>query len=69
MSNVILRGFAGQATISDKSMRCNVRIMETTRVWTLLYIPDHLIYDLVVGRDFLEQEHVILVKRGKELIL
>ena len=35
-----------------------------------IVVPDeHLIYVLIVGRDFLEQKHVMLVKRGKEIIL
>jgi len=33
-------------------------------------VPDsHLIYDIIVGRDFLEQEHIFTIKRGYKLIV
>ena len=26
---------------------------------------DDLLYDLLIGRDFLDQEHILIIKRGK----
>lgn len=34
-----------------------------------IIIPDdHLVYDIIVGRDFLEQEHVVVIKKRNKVI-
>lgn len=69
ISDVILRGFAGQAVTSSKSTLCDIRIMEATaRVKAVVVSDSHLIYDAVIGRDFLEQKHIIVIKRRNELL-
>lgn len=68
-SDNVLRGFAGQVTTSNRSTPCNIRIMDATaRVNAIIVPDDHLIYDVIVGRDFLEQEHIVTIKRGNRLI-
>ncbi|KMQ98330.1 hypothetical protein RF55_1303 [Lasius niger] len=43
--------------------------MEATAQVNALVVPDnHLIYDVIVGRDFLEQEDIVTIKRGNDLI-
>lgn len=45
-------------------------IMNATARVNAIVVPDsHLVYDIIVGRDFLEQEHIVTIKRGNKLIL
>lgn len=41
----------------------------TARVDAIVVSDNYLIYDIIVGRDFLEQEHVVVIKRGNELLI
>ncbi|XP_011860091.1 PREDICTED: uncharacterized protein LOC105557453 [Vollenhovia emeryi] len=68
-SDNVLRGFAGQIATSNRSMRCEVRIMDAVAQVNVVIVSDnYFIYDVIVGRDFLEQEHIVVIKRGKALI-
>lgn len=67
-SNRILQGFAGQAAISNRSTHCKVRVMDAAAKVDAIIVPDnYLVYDLIVGRDFLEQEHIIMIKHGNKV--
>lgn len=67
-SDSVLRGFAGQMITSNRSTRCEIRVMDAVaRVDAIVVSDNHLIYDVIVGRDFLEQEHIITVKKGNKL--
>jgi len=61
----VLRGFAGQVAMSNQSAPCDIRVMNASARVDAVVVPDsHLIYDIIVGRDFLEQEHIFTIKRG-----
>lgn len=65
----VLRGFAGQVATSNQSTLCQVKIMDAAAQVNAIVIPDsHLIYEIIVGRDFLEQKHIVTIKRGNKLI-
>lgn len=67
--NVVLRGFAGQTATSNQSAVCDIQIMNArTRVKAILVPDEYLVHDIVVGRDFIEQEHIIVIKCGKDLL-
>lgn len=54
-SNRILKGFAGQVATSNQTTRCEIRVMDAVaRVDAIVIQDDHLMYDIIVGRDFLE---------------
>jgi len=40
----------------------------TARVDAIVVPDNHLMYNVIVGRDFLEQEHIITIKKGNKLI-
>lgn len=64
----ILLGFTGQAVISNRSTRCEVRIINAIAQVDAIVVPDdRLVYDLIVGRDFLEQEHIIMIKHRNKV--
>lgn len=43
--------------------------MDATVQVNALIVPDnHLTYDVIVGRDFLKRDDIIIIKRGKDLI-
>lgn len=66
-SDNVLRGFAGQSTTSNRLAPCEVKIMDTKAQVNAHVVPDnHLTYD--VGRDFLAQDDIVVIKRGKDLI-
>ncbi|XP_011862927.1 PREDICTED: uncharacterized protein LOC105559328, partial [Vollenhovia emeryi] len=66
----VLRGFAGQVATSNQAAACNIRIMNATAQVDAVVVPDNqLVYDIIVGRDFLEQEHIVSIKRGNKLTL
>lgn len=68
-SDKMLRGFAGQIATSNRSVSCEIRIMDATaRVDAVVISNSHLIYDIIVGRDFLEQEDIVTIKRGNDLV-
>lgn len=68
-SDHVLKDFAGQSVISNRSTACEIKIMNTVVRVNAIVVPDnYLTYDVIVGRDFLEQEHIMIVKRGKELM-
>lgn len=68
-SDKVLRDFAGQIATSNRSVSCEIRIMDATaRVDALVISDSHLIYDIIVGCDFLEQEDIVIIKRGNDLI-
>lgn len=70
ISDSVLRGFAGQMTTSNQSVPCEVKIMDATvQVNALVVLDNHLTYDVIVGRDFLEQNDVVVIKRGNNLII
>lgn len=65
----VLRGFAGQSTTSNRSVSCKIKIMDATaQVNALVVTDEHLMHDIIVGRDFLEREDIITIKRGNNLI-
>lgn len=67
--DVLLRGFAGQAVTSNRSTLCDIRNMDATAGVKAVVVPDsHLMYDVVIGRDFLEQEYIVVNKQGNELL-
>ncbi|RLU26431.1 hypothetical protein DMN91_000225 [Ooceraea biroi] len=67
---LVLKGFAGQTVASNKTTSCEIKIMEAVACVKAVVVPDDLlIYDVVVGRDFLEQEHIVVIKRKNELLL
>ncbi|XP_011861043.1 PREDICTED: uncharacterized protein K02A2.6-like [Vollenhovia emeryi] len=66
----VLRGFAGQVATSNQAAACNIRVMNATAQVDAVVVPDNqLVYDIIVGRDFLEQEHIVSIKRGNKLTL
>lgn len=68
-SDNVFRGFAGQITTSNRSVSCEIKIMDATAQINAIVVPDeHLIYDIIVGRDFLEREDIVTIKRGNDLI-
>lgn len=68
--SVVLRGFAGQVTTSDRSTLCEIRIMNARAQVNAILVPDEcLVYDVIVGRDFIGQEHIVMIKRGSALSL
>lgn len=68
-SKNVLRGFAGQITTSNRSTHCEIKIMGATARVDAIVVPDnHLMCNVIVGRDFLEQEHIITIKKGNKLI-
>jgi len=32
-------------------------------------VSSHLTYDVIVDRDFIEQEHIIMIKRSSEILI
>lgn len=65
----ILRGFAGQLSASSQSANCEIKIMNATATINALIVPDdHLMHDVMIGHDFLEQEHITIIKRKNNLI-
>lgn len=68
-SDNVLRGFAGQSTTSNRSVSCRIKIMDASAQVNTIVVPDeYLSYDILVGRDFLEKEDIVTIKRGKNLI-
>ncbi|RLU25339.1 hypothetical protein DMN91_001495 [Ooceraea biroi] len=69
-AELVLKGFARQTVASNKTTSCEIRIMEAVACVKAVVMPDDLlIYDVVIGRDFLEQEHVVVIKKKNELLL
>ncbi|XP_011883872.1 PREDICTED: uncharacterized protein LOC105571014 [Vollenhovia emeryi] len=69
-SNRILQGFAGCAAISNRATRCEIRVMDAVAQVDAIIVPDDcLVYDLIVGRDFLEQEYIVMIKHGNKATL
>lgn len=65
----VLRGLAGQITMSNLSTRCVIKIMDVAARVNAIVVPDsHLFHDILVGRDFHEQEHIVTIKRGNKLL-
>lgn len=61
-SDNVLKVFAGHIMTSNQSTLCNIRIMNATA--QAIIVPDSpLVYDVIVDRDFLEQEHIVNIKR------
>lgn len=66
----MLRGFAGGALIVSDYVKVEIKAKEAVATINAVVVPEmHLIYECVVGRDFLDQEHVILIKKGGELLI
>ncbi|KAK2578390.1 hypothetical protein KPH14_011876 [Odynerus spinipes] len=64
----VLKGFAGQTITTDIMTRVTIRVMEAMAVVNALVVPDKCLpHEVIVGRDFLSQEHIIVIKRGKEI--
>lgn len=65
-----VRGFAGQTATSNRSTTCDIQVMNAKARINAIVVPDGcLTYDVIVDHDFIEQEHVVTIKRGKELII
>ena len=64
----LLRGFAGQTVSIDKIARVTIKIQGVIADVNSYIVPDECTaYRVIVGRDFLLQEHVVMVKRGQRL--
>ena len=67
-SSVILRGFAGQSITNERLALIDIQIMETSAQVTAIVISDcYLIYNVIIDRDFLEQEHIVTIKKDNVL--
>lgn len=66
----VLRNFAGQVTTSSQSAFCDIRgnAPESTPSWYRLS-RIAILFTISFGRNFLEQEHVVIIKQGHKLIL
>lgn len=67
---VILKSFMGTTITCSAICNLTIRIMEVTVYITAIIVADDFIaYDLIVGRDFLDQPQVMLIKKEKFVIL
>lgn len=65
-----LRGFTGVGTSSSLFARVTVKIMEATaKVRAIIVEDDAMHYEAIIGRDFLDQTHVMLIKRQDKVII
>lgn len=70
MNERILRGFAGGALIVSECVKIELQVKEATASVDAVVVPDlHLEYECVVGRDFIDQEHVVMIKKHGKLII
>lgn len=64
-SDKVLRGFSAEIT-SNQSTQYEIKIMNATARVNAIVVPDsHLVYDIMVGRDFLDQKHIVIIKQGR----
>lgn len=69
VEDLVFRGFAGRSVILNQIAPITVRIQNVIADVDSVIIPDeYTTYDIILGRDFLQQNHVIMIKRGKQLI-
>jgi transposase InsO family protein len=66
---IILKGFAGTGVSSNTRALLRIRIMEAVADVNVIVVSDtNLKYQMIVGRDFLDQPQIIMVKKQKALI-
>lgn len=59
----ILRSFMGSYVSTNKSAAVTIRIMDVTATVRVTIVENHHIkYDASIGRDFVDQRHVVLIK-------
>lgn len=59
----ILRSFMGSYVSTNKSAAVTIRIMDVTATVRVTILENHHIkYDASIGRDFVDQRHVVLIK-------
>lgn len=64
LKNNILRGFTGDTIICDKEVRISIRITEAIGIVDAIIVDDnYLSHEILIGRDFIEQPHIIMIKK------
>lgn len=70
VSNMKLRGFADQTVVYNKTTTIEIKIMDASATVNVIIVSDdHINYDIIIGRDFLDQEQVLTITQGKKLII
>ena len=69
--NVSFRGLDGIRHTNDQWCNVRIRIMEATAEVNALVVPDSLYMsrDLLIGRDYIDQDHIVLIKKFKTLTI
>jgi hypothetical protein len=66
----VLRDFAGKVTTSAGSSKLHVRVGQpSATVRVVIMNDDHLLHDCVIGHDFINLPHVMLLKVGSEVFV
>lgn len=67
---VNLKGFAGPIVVANKSVNARIDFKQASAKIDALVVPDgYLKYDLILGRDYLDRDEVVIIKRGDELAI
>ncbi|CAK9796589.1 Transposon Ty3-I Gag-Pol polyprotein [Anthophora quadrimaculata] len=68
VDGTIFRGFAGQSVVISQIASITVKVQNVAAKVDSFIIPDeYTAYDVILGRDFLQQDHVVMLKRGNRL--
>ena len=68
-TTVALRGFSGHLVHTDKIAHIKLRVQDVTADVDALVVPnEYLTRDIIVGRDFLDQDHIVMIKKQHQLL-
>ncbi|CAK9814127.1 Pro-Pol polyprotein [Anthophora plagiata] len=68
VDDTTFRGFAGQSVVISQIATITVKVQNVAAKVDSFIIPDeYTAYDVILGRDFLQQDHVVMLKRGNRL--
>ncbi|XP_076758417.1 uncharacterized protein LOC143427834 [Xylocopa sonorina] len=68
VDDTVLKGFTGQSVIINRIAPITVKIQNVVANVNSFVIPDQcMMHNAILGRDFLQQEHVLMLKRGNRL--
>jgi hypothetical protein len=65
----ILRGFTGNTLFSNQTAYLTIKLTEVSGVVNAIIVDDHyLSEELLIGRDFIEQPHILMIKQNNTVI-
>ena len=65
-----IRGFSGAGTYSNSFAEIIIKMMEATaKVRAIVVYSEQLSHEMIVGRDFLDQNHIVLTKRQDKITI